>query len=48
MTDLRPPEIEVLAESSRLLTSTLDLAEVLERLADIARARLVSGASSIS
>jgi signal transduction histidine kinase len=40
MTDLRPPEIEVLAESSRLLTSTLDLAEVLERLADIARARL--------
>lgn len=40
MTDLRPPELEVLAESSRLLTSTLDLTEVLDRLADIARTRL--------
>lgn len=40
MTDLRPPELQVLAESSRLLTSTLDLTEVLDRLADIARARL--------
>jgi signal transduction histidine kinase/putative methionine-R-sulfoxide reductase with GAF domain len=40
MTDLRPPELEVLAESNRLLTSTLDLTEVLERLADIARTRL--------
>ena len=33
-------ELEVLAESSRLLTSTLDLGEVLDRLADIAQARL--------
>jgi len=40
MTGLRPPELQVLAESSRLLTSTLDLTEVLERLADIARSRL--------
>ena len=40
MTDLRPPELEVLAESNRLLTSTLDLTEVLDRLADIARTRL--------
>ena len=40
MTDLRPPELEVLAESNRLLTSTLDLNEVLDRLADIARTRL--------
>src|SRR4026209_223344 len=40
MTDLRPPELEVLAESNRLLTSTLDLPEVLARLADIARTRL--------
>lgn len=40
MTDLRPPELQVLDESSRLLTSTLDLTEVLERLADIARTRL--------
>ena len=40
MTDHRPPELEVLAESNRLLTSTLDLTEVLERLADIARTRL--------
>jgi signal transduction histidine kinase len=40
MTDLRPAELEVLAESNRLLTSTLDLTEVLDRLADIARTRL--------
>ncbi|HEU4439054.1 MAG TPA: GAF domain-containing protein [Methylomirabilota bacterium] len=40
MTDLRPPELEVLAESNRLLTSTLDLTEVLDRLADIALERL--------
>ncbi|HEY7040201.1 MAG TPA: GAF domain-containing protein [Methylomirabilota bacterium] len=40
MTDLRPPELEILAESNRLLTSTLDLTEVLDRLADIARTRL--------
>ena len=40
MTDLRPPELQVLEESSRLLTSTLDLTEVLDRLADIARTRL--------
>jgi GAF domain-containing protein/CheY-like chemotaxis protein len=36
----RTRELEVLAESSRLLTSTLDLGEVLARLADIARARV--------
>jgi signal transduction histidine kinase len=36
----RERELEVLAESSRLLTSTLDLGEVLERLADITRSRL--------
>ena len=40
MSDLRPPELEVLAESNRLLTSTLDLTEVLDRLSDIARTRL--------
>src|SRR4030095_15014062 len=40
MTDLRPQELEILAESNRLLTSTLDLTEVLDRLADIARTRL--------
>jgi len=40
MTDLSRPELEVLAESNRLLTSTLDLTEVLERLADIALTRL--------
>jgi len=38
--DQRTRELEVLAESSRLLTSTLDLAEVLDRLAGIARRRL--------
>lgn len=36
----REREFEVLAESSRLLSSTLDLGEVLERLADITRSRL--------
>src|SRR4030095_1469234 len=40
MTDLRPQELEILAESNRLLTSTLDLTEVLDRLGDIARTRL--------
>jgi GAF domain-containing protein/anti-sigma regulatory factor (Ser/Thr protein kinase) len=40
MTDQRTRELEVLAEASRLLTSTLDLGEVLGRLADIACARL--------
>ena len=40
MTDLRLPELEVLAESNRLLTSTLDLTEVLDRLAALARIRL--------
>jgi signal transduction histidine kinase len=40
MTDPRPPELEVLAEFNRLLTSTLDLTEVLDRLAGIARTRL--------
>jgi GAF domain-containing protein len=38
--DRRTLELEVLAESSRLLTSTLDLEEVLDRLAGIARRRL--------
>src|SRR5712691_9768514 len=38
--DQRTRELEVLAESSRLLTSTLDLSEVLDRLAGIARRRL--------
>ena len=38
--DQRARELEVLAESSRLLTSTLDLGEVLDRLADIAQARI--------
>ena len=37
-----PRELEVLAESSRVLTSTLDLGEVLARLAEIARARLAA------
>jgi GAF domain-containing protein/ActR/RegA family two-component response regulator len=36
----RARELEALAEASRLLTSTLDLGEVLDRLAEIARARL--------
>ncbi len=36
----RARALEVLAESSRLLTSTLTLGEVVERLADIARIRL--------
>jgi GAF domain-containing protein len=38
--DQRTRELEVLAESSRLLTATLDLGEVLDRLAGIARSRL--------
>src|SRR5439155_24311005 len=38
--DRRTRELEVLAESSRLLTATLDLGEVLDRLAGIARRRL--------
>jgi GAF domain-containing protein/anti-sigma regulatory factor (Ser/Thr protein kinase) len=40
MDDLHTRELEVLAESSRLLTATLDLGEVLDRLAGIARRRL--------
>ena len=40
MEDLRTRALEVLAESSRLLTATLDLGEVLDRLAEIARRRL--------
>jgi len=40
MENQRARELEVLAESSRLLTSTLDLNEVLDRLAGIARRRL--------
>jgi GAF domain-containing protein/CheY-like chemotaxis protein/anti-sigma regulatory factor (Ser/Thr protein kinase) len=38
--DQRTRELEVLAEAGRLLTSTLDLGEVLDRLAGIARRRL--------
>ena len=38
--DQRTRELEALAEAGRLLTSTLDLGEVLERLAGIARRRL--------
>src|SRR5262249_5782249 len=38
--DRRTRELESLAEASHLLTSTLDLGEVLDRLADIARRRL--------
>ena len=38
--DQKARELEVLAESSRLLTSTLDPGEVLARLADIAQARI--------
>ena len=40
MSDPSPQELEVLAEATRLLTSTLDLAEVLDRLAALARTRL--------
>ena len=40
MDDSRTRALEVLAESSRLLTATLDLDEVLDRLAGIARRRL--------
>src|SRR5260221_2876260 len=40
MENQRAQEREVLAESSRLLTATLDLNEVLDRLAGIARRRL--------
>ena len=38
--DQRARELDVLAESSRLLTSTLDPGEVLDRLAEIAQARI--------
>jgi len=38
--DQHTRELEVFAESSRLVASTLDLAEVLDRLAGIARVRL--------
>ena len=38
--DQRTRELEVFAETSRLLTSTLDLGEVLDRLAVVARVRL--------
>jgi GAF domain-containing protein/anti-sigma regulatory factor (Ser/Thr protein kinase) len=38
--DQRTRELEVLAEAGRLLTSTLDLGEVLDRVAGIARRRL--------
>jgi signal transduction histidine kinase len=47
MSDASPQEMEVLAEASRLLTSTLDLAEVLDRLADIARTRLETDVARI-
>ena len=38
--DQRARELDVLAESSRLLTSSLDAGEVLDRLAEIAQARI--------
>ncbi len=38
--DQRARELDVLAESSRLLTSSLDAGEVLDRLAQIAQARI--------
>ena len=38
--DPRTRELEVFAESSWLVASTLDLGEVLERLADVAQTRL--------
>src|SRR5512134_2447635 len=38
--DSRTRELEVFAESSWLVASTLDLGEVLERLADVAQTRL--------
>ena len=38
--DQRARELDVLAESSRLLTSSLDPGEVLDRLAEIAQARI--------
>src|SRR6266853_3731792 len=47
MSDVNPQELEVLAEASRLLISTLDLAEVLDRLADIARNRLETDVARI-
>jgi len=47
MIDPHPPELEVLAESNRLLTSTLDLTEVLDRLADLARTRLETDVARI-
>ena len=47
MIDPPPPELEVLAESNRLLTSTLDLTLVLDRLADIVRTRLETDVARI-
>src|SRR5258707_15470681 len=47
MSDVTPQEMEVLAEAGRLLPSTLDLAEVLVRLANIARTRLETDVARI-
>ncbi|HET9923682.1 MAG TPA: GAF domain-containing protein [Methylomirabilota bacterium] len=47
MNEPRPRELDVLAESNRLLTSTLDLTEVLDRLADMARTRLETDVARI-
>ena len=47
MTDPSPQEVEILAEASRLLTSTLDLTEVLDRLAEIAHRRLETDVARI-
>jgi len=47
MTDPSPQEIEILAEASRLLTSTLDLSEVLDRLAEIAHRRVETDVARI-
>ena len=47
MNDPRPQDLDVLAESNRLLTTTLDLTEVLDRLADMARTRLETDVARI-
>ncbi len=47
MIDPSPQEVEILAEASRLLTSTLDLTEVLDRLAQIAHRRLETDVARI-
>lgn len=47
MNEPHPQELDVLAESNRLLTSTLDLTEVIDRLADLARTRLETDVARI-